>query len=456
MRNFPWLAPTALCSTLLGLAAVSQSAIAQEISADKVSEPSSEELGSAIARALENFRSGHFREALTLFDAAVAAGATGDDRTTLAFNAAVCAYAIGDYPDAQRRFEALAVQPSKLSTLAEVHAGLAAVRADDLPAARRHRLVTVGDDAELQRAHDQLVREIADAELRSRRDHLRGLIGQGYEAIERGHLDRARRILQQAEGLIGVGTADDRADIRYGLGMIDYELGALDTARRHFEICIAARASDVEALLALGLVCEAQHDATCARRAYESAQSAAKPQQDRADAALRRLYGLPVGPSAFIAIGGGVDSNADQTGIRDLTGTGTSTQQNSAFVGGLLDASWLFQTSLQTALGPYYAADVIALLHETVRDLSVQTHELGLRLGVGAQPEDTTGAGRRRRLRGVGTGSGAAVRVGSSRGRQAGIVHEPKLTCAISPRHSRQQRDGSRLSGWLSHRRRRP
>jgi hypothetical protein len=385
MRNSSWLALVALCSTVL-IDTASRPAAAQEAPAQKAqvgdaSEPAAEDLKSTITRALDEFRAGRFREALALFDAAVGSSAVGDDRTTLEFNAAVCAYAIGNYADAQRRFEALATQSSKLSTLASVHAGLAALRAGDLPAARRHRLVTLSDDAELRRVYDQLVREIREAEQRSRREYLRKVIDQGFDAIDKGQLDAARRNLQHAEALTDAGTADDRADIHYGLGVIDYDLEALDAARRHFEICLAARASDAEAWLALASVCEAQQDAPCARRAYDKAihSSAPKATQDRAWQRLQRLYRLPVGPSAFIAIGGGFDSNADQTGIRDLTGTGTSTQQTSGFVSGLVDSSWLFQTSLQTAVGPYYSADVIALLYETVRDLSLQTHELGLR-----------------------------------------------------------------------------
>lgn len=272
-----------------------------------------------VARALEHFAAGHYAEALEMFDTAREESPEGADVATLAFNAAVCAYALGDYEEAQQRFEGVMMKSPKLAKLSELHAGMAALRAEDLQSARRHALVSVGEDAELLRLKTQLTTDIRSQERRARQEQLHRLIDEGFAQLNRGQLRVARMRLTQAWDFRDVAVGSDVSDMREGLRLIEEESAALDSSE------------------------------------------------------------VPNGPSLFAALGIGHDSNADQAGSNELTSTGTSTGQASVFTSGLLDAAWAFETSQQTSLGPYYAADLVVLLDASVQDLSLQTHELGLR-----------------------------------------------------------------------------
>src|SRR5215831_15359687 len=59
---------------------------------------------SDLDRASEDFRAGHYAAARTAFDAARRTLPVGPDADHLAFDAAVCSYALEDYADAEQRF----------------------------------------------------------------------------------------------------------------------------------------------------------------------------------------------------------------------------------------------------------------------------------------------------------------------------------------------------------------
>nr|MDQ2647813.1 tetratricopeptide repeat protein [Myxococcota bacterium] len=77
-------------------------------------------------RGLEHFRAERYAAALEAFDQALAASNEGADAVSVAFNAAACAFALGRFDDAERRFLAVAARPGG-TPLATLNAGFAAL-----------------------------------------------------------------------------------------------------------------------------------------------------------------------------------------------------------------------------------------------------------------------------------------------------------------------------------------
>ncbi len=221
-------------------------------------------------RGLEHFRAERYAAALEAFDQALAASNEGADAVSVAFNAAACAFALGRFDDAERRFLAVAARPGG-TPLATLNAGFAALYAGRPDAARAH-LDAVPRSAELSKRR-------AELEL----------------AITRAQREPAR---------------------------------------------------------------------------------AAKP---KAPPPLR--YPLPAnGLALYASLSGGYDDNALQSGKASASDESPlAPQTGSAFVAFLGELSHTWRFGRQTALTPYYSGDFLGLTASSVRELSLQGHELGVR-----------------------------------------------------------------------------
>lgn len=269
----------------LGVILVASSAIAlaavHPAQAETAAEPGAEfyELAD---RGLEHFRAERYQEALDAFDRALALSKDSEDAASVAFNAAACAFALGRFDDAERRFLAVAARPEG-TPLATLNAAFAALYAGRPEAAQRH-----------------------------------------LDAVPRS-----------AE------FATRRAELELGIAR----------AQRQRSVAPAPKA----------------------------------PSPPR--------YPIPPsGVALYASLSGGYDDNALQSGKASAADESPlAPQTGSAFAAFLGELSYTWRFGRRTALTPYYSGDFLGLTEPSVRELSLQGHELGVR---GTYAPSTTSAVR--------------------------------------------------------------
>jgi len=330
-----------------------------------------------LRRATEHFRAGRYAEARELFDLVLASKAQLPQRVTIAFNAAVSSYALEDYADAARRFDALALEPSELAAQARVNAGFCALRLGDLDAAALRAEPSASGDPVAEARREELRAELERARQARAQQELGECLDGGFAAIAQKDWSQAREQLRRALSLAG-DDPDVLADASYGLGLVELEQGRPQLAEQHFRDSLRHRPGDGRTALALARATEDTSDRPGAAAAYESALALPLEQDEKEDAerSLLRLYPLPAtGVSALLALGVGADGNAAQSGSGDVLGSVAQTQA-SAYVSGLVDLGLMWRTSRRSAVGLNYSGDVLALLNPNVEELSLQAHEL--------------------------------------------------------------------------------
>jgi tetratricopeptide (TPR) repeat protein len=342
-----------------------------------------------LSEATEHFRAGRYAEARALFDQVLAQDRAVPDRATIAFNAAVSSYALEEYADALRRFEAVLRAFPELAELARVNAGFAALRLGDLNAAQTYAEPEC-QQADVEARRQQLVQELSHEREARRQREVGQLIDAGFDAVAQQRWPAARASFQRAIALAPAGARADLADAHYGLALVDTADGEWARAELHFEESLAHRPGDARTLLALGRAAEAASDVSRAELAYDSAlKLPLQPAQvEDTERSLRRLYPLPLtGATAFGSFAAGVDGNATQSGSADVVATSAGQSRASAYLSGLLDLGWMFRASRRAALGLNYSGDLLALLATGVSDLSLQSHELVGRVQWAPNPE---------------------------------------------------------------------
>ncbi len=332
-----------------------------------------------LSLAAEHFGAGRYAAARQLFDELLAGDAGLGERDTIAFNAAVASYALAEYADALRRFRDVERAHPRLAALARINAGFAALRSGDLALAERQARALEPLAQELEVRRQKLL-----AELEQTRELARGEARQ--QELEVGFTELAEQRWQSARehfarALSGAPGSDREtlADAHYGLGLAAAQLGETQAAQRHFEQSLRLRPHDGRSLLGLAQLAEDGADPLRAERAYESALEQPLDESEQRDAqrGLLRLYPLPrSGPTAYLALGAGIDGNATQSGSGDLLATGAPERQSSPYASGLVELGMALRASRRSALGLSYTGDVLALLHAGVDDSSLQAHEL--------------------------------------------------------------------------------
>lgn len=330
--------------------------------------------------ATDHFRSGGYEAALAQFDTLLAELPASPERATIAFNAAVCSYALERYADARSRFDAVARGAPEFAKLARVNAGFAALRAGDIAAAEEYaEAAAEPPSADIERRRQQLLQEIDAARRAVSTRELDTLVDLGFEELTRKQWALARANLQRALSLAGPEDTDSLADAHYGLGLVALELSELEAAERHLERSVEHRPEDARAWMALGRVAEQRENLRRAEAAYEAVigSPGTEATLQGAERSLLRLYRLPLtGPSGFAALTVGHDNNAAQSGSNDLVGAAGGEPEASAFVSGMLGLGMTLRATRRHALGVTYSGDMLALLNPSVEDLSLQAHEL--------------------------------------------------------------------------------
>jgi Tfp pilus assembly protein PilF len=344
---------------------------------------------SAAERAFAAFRSRDFASARVAFDEAVATAAP-DDVATLRFNAAVCAYQLADYADAERRFLALAEQPG-LAPLALLHAGLAALGRGDPARARALLEQAPHGDAESEALRTELARALESNAQDGERKAFEAHVQRGLAAFKAARWNEVEQELSTALERRGQADEKELASVYYLLSSAALERGDTAAARRYAEQGLAHDRSDAVLEVQRGDVARAERDYAQAEHSYRRALELGLDERDapRVNDKLEALYPVPRGGVfAWAVSGGGYDSNAAQSGLAEaIAATETSARAASAYTSLAASAGYVFRLAPGAALAPYYAFDWLLLFAPAVRELSLQAHAAGLRVHWAPRPE---------------------------------------------------------------------
>lgn len=333
-----------------------------------------------VDEALGAFDGGDFAAALLAFDRAVELARAPEQLANLHFNAGVCLLELGRPAAAEQRFVASAeAHPSGYDT-ARLHAALAAASDGRLPAARRHRAASsaAADPTLIHRVDEA----IAAGEEAQRRNALEELLGEAREAQSSGRRERAREGYEAALELAHPGP--ETARIHYGLALLAQRRGDDSGALAELTAAIRADPSRYEYHWLRAALYAGQLDNAAARDGYRQALRARPPEADRQriQSDLDQLH--PAGPSdvrASLSLGGGLDSNANQSGSArrlGLTGGAQETPASSAMFSADLALSLRRRLGERWAIEPGVFFSNLTLASETVQDLSLAMGAAGV------------------------------------------------------------------------------
>jgi tetratricopeptide (TPR) repeat protein len=332
--------------------------------------------------ALAHYAARRFAEARDAFLRARAEAPPGADLSNLDFNVAACDYELGDYRQAEQRFVLLAGAEASLRGEALLHAGWAALGSDDPDAAAAHLAASPSDSALAAQ------REALEAAITEKRRELDGrtfdeALREATQAYERGDLAGATAAIGVARAHASVAPPRSRAALEYLSALVARERGDDVEARAALERADGFAPGDGMVQALLGELAREDGDAAGAERHYRASLASDLSPRDSAAVreALDALYALPSrGVDAWAALGAGYDSNATLSGSSDALGLSSASSRGSAFVDPALGLEYRFGFGERARLGPYYAGDWLVLTDDEVSDVSLQTHEAGLRL----------------------------------------------------------------------------
>jgi tetratricopeptide (TPR) repeat protein len=337
-----------------------------------------------LALALAHYRERRFSEARDAFERALGAAPAGESRENLEFDIAACDYELGNFPRAEERFARLAERssaPRIESDEAFLHAGWAALGADDVSAAERYLARTEPEGA-LADERSALARGIDERRKELDARAFDQALAKATAAYDAGDLAGAEAALAAARAHEPQVTPSSRAALEYLAGLLFRERGDDVAARAAFERSLSENPNDGSVLALLGELELASGDTASAESHYR-ASLAADLSPDEADAvhrALDALYPVPrAGFAAWAALGGGYDSNAAQSGSTDTVGYAAPNDQGSPFVAPALGIEYRFEVGQRSRLVPYYSGDWLVLSRAAVEEASLQSHEAGVR-----------------------------------------------------------------------------
>jgi tetratricopeptide (TPR) repeat protein len=337
--------------------------------------------------ALAHYRERRFDAARAAFLEALALAAPGDGRDNLEFNIAACDYELGHFRAAEERFARLGAGARATRGEALLHAGWAALGADDVSAAQRYLQASEG--AALGEPREAL-RQAIDEQVQSREaaafdDALR----RATAAYDRGDLTGAEAAIASAREREARAPARSRAALDYLAGLLARERGDDVAARAALERSLGANPDDGAVRALLGELAQSDGDAENAERHYRASLAAdlSPAEADDVREALDSLYPVPPrGLSVWAALGAGYDSNAMQSGSTDALGYATSGSHGSPFAAPVWGIEYRLRLGQRARVVPYYTGDWLLLTDADVEDTSLQSHEAGARWHLGLSP----------------------------------------------------------------------
>jgi tetratricopeptide (TPR) repeat protein len=371
--------------------------------AAEASEPreQEDEFEQNVSAALAAFQAKQFEQALVDFERAIALGNDPSELSTLYFDAGVCAFELGHYDDAERRFDRAASFGTGEADTARVHAGFSALRSGALDRAERHLAELSAEGHALPLAL-QLEKDIASERKRRRRDRAVRELHAGFDALAQNDYAAAERHLELAhQGSVEL-TMEERGDVEYGLARVADKHGNTTQALAHVRAALVALPDACELYRYQGRLFERSGDVDRAVHSHRRALACAET-RDEADLAQRAIDRLhPLGKSGWrgsAELSAGYDTNAAQSGT--ARGLDTATRPGAVFDTGsaspVIPSAALelngrlgydHRLAFDWALLPRFATSNLLLLNEPVRASSLSVQELAL--GIGHTPNMST------------------------------------------------------------------
>jgi len=373
------------CSTLLLLAAGPAGADEPDLPPDDAAPPdAATQFRAHLDDALAHFKAGRYAPALTEFDHALRTAPATADRATLEFNAAACLYELGRYPEAEARFARAGALDPKLAPLAQLNAGVAALEAGRTAAAEAYLQAAPPGDAEAEARRAELTEKLASARAVAERDDRAALVKDGAAALDQQQYAVARSKLEQALRDAPDLTDEERADLHFGIGTAAAGLGDLEAARQNFETAAELAPNDADARYQAARTADQQGDLDAAEAGYAASLKLGLSGADASTARTRLEQLAPLPPSGWsgwVGVSGGYDTNPDQSGLADATGTSSGRQtRGSPFVGLGAEVEPLATLSRSWSAGAVYSMYALGLVNSPVQELSIQGHEVGPRV----------------------------------------------------------------------------
>jgi tetratricopeptide (TPR) repeat protein len=378
-RRLSWRMRTAL------LAAGVLVSLAQRLDAEepaRAAARSNDAFRSALELGLDHYRDRRFAEAREAFEQALGMVPAGDSRDNLEFDIAACDYELGHFRAAEERFARLGERPSAnrgAASEALLHAGWAALGADDVPAAERY-LARTPQDPGLGEQRTALAEGIEKRRQELDQRAFDRALGEATAAYDAGDLSGAEAAVGAAR--THAGTPSSRAAVDYLAGLLAHERGDDDAARAALMRSLRANPNDGSVLALLGTLEQAGGDAAAAERHYRASLDADLPPEEASAIreALDGLYPVPrTGFAVWAALGAGYDSNATQSGSSDAVGYAAPGDQGSPFAAPTWGIEYRLDGGRRTRIVPYYTGSWLVLSNTTVQDASLQSHEAGAR-----------------------------------------------------------------------------
>jgi tetratricopeptide (TPR) repeat protein len=343
---------------------------------------SNETFRRALELGLEHYRARHFAEARAAFEMALEMAPGDENRDNLEFDIAACDYELGDFRAAERRFARLAERASASRDAvseALLHAGWAALGAEDLPAAERY-LSRTEQDAALRERRTALADGIEKRRQELDQRAFDQALGKATTAYDAGDLAGAETAVTAAR--THAQTASSRAALDYLAGLLAHERGDDAAARAALARSLSENPNDGSVLALLATLEQTSGDTEAAERHYRASLDAelSPAEASAIREALEGLYPLPrPGFAVWAALGAGYDSNATQSGSSDALGYAAPRVQGSPFAAPAWGLEYRLDAGRRTRIVPYYSGSWLLLGNAAVEDASLQSHEAGAR-----------------------------------------------------------------------------
>ena len=356
------------------------------------------ELQKQVDQAVAAFQGGQYEVALGAFDAVIRATTEPSELALLQHNAGLCAFELGRYADAERRFLVAAKLAADRADQSLLFAGFAALRGGHPARAARILARVTPKSGSERRLSRQLADELAAANEDARRSHLRGAVESGYRLLGAGRTGPARRSFRRSLTRARASDAELRARIHYGLARTAELEGNLELALGELDLAASASPRSPEIFWLRAAVHAELGNRSSALADYRRSRKLSASEEDRAEL-QRRIEAIelisPSGLDGFAWFGLGYDSNASQSGSADslgLTGRSGSSSSTSRSSGSLalvlegkLEQNWRISPRWQ--LTPSLSLDVVEFARKAVREVSLQGAEVASALGYASTPD---------------------------------------------------------------------
>lgn len=338
------------------------------------------------------YREGSFEQALALFDAALALTNDPIERATLEFNAGSCLFELGRHAEAQSRFMRAAKLDPASSDTANLQAAASAFKQGDSTEARRLLNAMDAKDPNIAAQKARLLAAINARNPSEKRGAFSAQLASAEKAVAQGD---ATRSLAQVRGLLKyepVMTDVERADVHQSIATLLMQLGRYDEALRELDVAEKYAPDDAEIHLARARAAEQQGNVALAQTSYERSLTLGIDRDGKAEAeaALEALRPLPrVGWHGFLSLGGGYDTNPRQSGTASVVNAGNRARGGSFYTTAMADFGYTGALGADARWRAFYFGDWLGLTKRSVRDVTLQTHGLGLRFDYAPTPRLT-------------------------------------------------------------------